>query len=116
MNYLEQIKRDRIAGDLDQGAVNFGKRESVDEIRARAERRVNSERYPQYRGHFTSYKLVVVTRRIVTKAGVAFENGDVTLGKYEEAGSCYEGSPAGWVAFSFRNGIDTAVGKSAMKI
>jgi hypothetical protein len=60
--------------------------------------------YPQYVGHWAGpeWVLVRLTRRITTKLGLAFERGDVTLGK--------RGPITGeWTVYSLRNGIDTAV-------
>lgn len=120
---LETVARDRMVGEIDQTTVELGlkawsenaaphARLSLPQVQALAERRVNSERFPQYRGHFDAYEVVRVTRSINTKAGQAFKRGDLTIAKWQEADERF-GLPAGWVAFSFRNGCDTGIGANA---
>lgn len=35
--------------------------------------------YPQYKGHFTNYRLVRVLKEVKTKAGLAFARGEYAL-------------------------------------
>jgi hypothetical protein len=64
--------------------------------------------YKQYRGHWSGWVLVRVKRRVVTKAGVAFEAGDFTHARKDEHSWQL---PVGgrWVVYSHRNGVDTAL-------
>lgn len=57
--------------------------------------------YPQYKGHWDHYRLCRITRRVKTKAGVAFEAGDLAMVINEADGRR--------LAYSNRNGIDTGV-------
>lgn len=56
--------------------------------------------YPQYDGYFRELQLVRVTKRIETKAGLAFESGDISIG--EPAGSF-------WEVYSPRTGMLTLI-------
>lgn len=120
----ESIRRDRLAGSIDQTAVNQGlqawrkpsapsARITLLELLALAEARAGADRFPQYRGHYDDWEVVRITRRISTKMGEAFRAGDLTLARWHEADGPY--SPAGWTAFSFRNGCDTGVGRHAVR-
>lgn len=72
-------------------------------FQARAEAQVAA--YPQYAGHFEGYTLVHFTRRVRTKAGVAFEKGDVAL-LAPRSKQWTAGYRAVW---SLRNAVDTSV-------
>lgn len=67
--------------------------------------------YPQYEGHWDGpeWKVVRIRSRVVTKMGVAFEAGDVTIARREGVDWFTSQQPR-WVAYSWRNAIDTAVG------
>ncbi len=64
--------------------------------------------YPQYRGHWDgpAWVLYRVMRRVETKAGIAFEPGDVTLG-YRYRTRLWSSSTV--TLYSLRNGSDTLV-------
>jgi hypothetical protein len=66
--------------------------------------------YPQYEGHWDSWKPVEVLRRVVTKAGVAFEKGDVSI---VEPLSSITGEFV--TVYSFRNGVDTSIKATYVK-
>lgn len=94
--------------DAAQTSVNYVKgldpkgAMTADVVRAVAG--VEHQEYPQYNGHWdeaNGWVLVLVTRKVETKMGVAFEPGDVTLGK--RAGFLGDG----WTVYSIRNGCDT---------
>ena len=59
--------------------------------------------WPQYAGHWqgSEWVLVEITRRVVTKGGVAFEPGDITIARPP----LWIGGD--WTAYSLRNRIDT---------
>jgi hypothetical protein len=59
--------------------------------------------YPQYRGRFQAYRLCRVKRDVVTKAGLAFQAGELAIVSPQrtDLGSC--------LVWSARNRIDTAV-------
>jgi hypothetical protein len=66
--------------------------------------------YPQYRGHFASYRLVRVTRDVKTKMGLAFARGEYAIAtehKDELPGLPSSGKFA--TVWSRRNQIDTSV-------
>lgn len=109
---LASIRNAQRLGELDQELANEGK-VTLDDLRLMAERSVGADRFPQYRGHFASFELVTITSSVRTKLGQAFKRGDRTLARWEDSS---EDRPAGgWVAFSFRNGCDTAVGLDAKR-
>lgn len=62
--------------------------------------------YLQYQGHWDGreWEVKQMTRRLVTKMGVAFEPGDWVLCKKEGSGVWTR-----WTAYSFRNACDTAI-------
>jgi hypothetical protein len=68
-------------------------------------------RYPQYAGHWSGeeWKLVKVNRRIVSKLGVAFEVGDVTIARPDPYDERDNAGRLLWFAYSTRNNVDTAV-------
>ena len=70
-----------------------------DSIRAAAE--AAHSKYPQYKGHWDDFVPVIVTKRIVSKLGVAFEKDEPSIGKRDEEGN--------FSVYSTRNGIDTLV-------
>jgi hypothetical protein len=78
------------------------RREQAEFVRRFATERHRS--YPQYAGYWSapSWRLVKITRRIVTKLGVAFEEGDVTLGAIRL-------TTDGWTVYSLRNACNTIV-------
>lgn len=66
------------------------------------------EDLPQYDGAWEDWTLVEVTGTVRTKLGLAFEKGDITIGRYEQGlGMAY---PGRWTLYSIRNGINTAGG------
>ena len=67
-------------------------------------------RYPQYRGHFTSYRLVRVKGDVKTKAGLAFTRGEYAIAT--EKKDELPGLPSSGkfiTVWSRRNQIDTSV-------
>lgn len=67
-------------------------------------------RYPQYKNHFTSYRLVRVTCDVKTKAGLAFARGEFAIAtekKDELPGLPSSGRYV--TVWSRRNQIDTSV-------
>lgn len=65
--------------------------------------------YRQYDGYWDGpeWKVVTITKRVVTKMGVAFEKNERTIAKPDDSGDRdFEGS---WTAYSVRNGINTLV-------
>ena len=67
-------------------------------------------RYPQYRGHFASYRLVRVKGDVKTKAGLAFTRGEYAIAtekKDELPGLPSSGKFV--TVWSRRNQIDTSV-------
>lgn len=67
--------------------------------------------YPQYRGHWDDHRwrLVQITNRVTTKAGVAFEAGDITIARRSW-------SRGDWIAYSIRNGVDTRIDHYVQKL
>jgi len=119
---IESIRRDRNSGRIAQERITDGLRAwassqadlrlTLEEVETLAECRVDADRFPQYLGAFSGRAVVRLRRKVRTKMGVAFERGDLTIARWEPADERF-GIPAGWVAFSFRNGIDTSVGLNA---
>jgi hypothetical protein len=71
------------------------------------------EEYPQYLGHFDKYILVLVTKRIKTKLGVAFEKGDIAIAvptTHDAAGRRFR------FVYSNRNAVDTSVPEADIKL
>jgi hypothetical protein len=67
-------------------------------------------KYPQYKGHFASYRLVRIKRDVKTKAGLAFASGEYALAtekKDELPGLPSSGKYV--TVWSRRNQIDTSV-------
>lgn len=62
--------------------------------------------YEQYNGHWAEFAPIRIVRKVRTKMGVAFEAGDITLGKWE---TCEWDNTKRIVAFSFRNCVDTVI-------
>lgn len=79
--------------------------------------------YPQYKGYWTDFALVKVTKRVRTKMGVAFERGEVVIGKRDEKVSDPSLSPAtlaelnkpSWTLYSRSNGMNTRVGEKHVR-
>jgi hypothetical protein len=66
--------------------------------------------YPQYKNHFTSYRLVRITRDVKTKMGLAFTRGEFAIAtekKDELPGLPSSGKFV--TVWSRRNQIDTSV-------
>ncbi len=66
--------------------------------------------YPQYKNHFTGYRLVRIKRDVTTKAGLAFARGEYALAtekKDELPGLPSSGKFV--TAWSRRNQLDTSV-------
>jgi hypothetical protein len=71
---------------------------------------VQVARYPQYKNHFTSYRLVRITRDVKTKMGLAFARGEYAIAtekKDELPGLPSNGKYV--TVWSRRNKIDTSV-------
>lgn len=64
--------------------------------------------YPQYEGHWDTWRLARITNRVRTKLGTAFEPGDIVLAAPENR-PIWAGSITYRSCYSVRNGIDTAV-------
>jgi len=67
-------------------------------------------RYPQYTGHFTSYRLVRIKRDVKTKMGLAFARGEYAIAT--EVRDELPGLPSSGkfvTVWSRRNEIDTRV-------
>ena len=67
-------------------------------------------RYPQYKNHFTSYRLVRVTCDVKTKAGLAFARGEFAIAT--EKADELPGLPSSGkfvTVWSRRNQVDTSV-------
>ncbi len=64
--------------------------------------------HPQYQGHWDGedWYMVVFTKRVTTKMGIAFEAGDVTIAHGPAGEDEYDTFPT---AYSLRNKIDTSV-------
>jgi len=58
------------------------------------------DQYPQYEGHWDGWTRYRIRHRIVTKMGEAFLPGDIVIG-HHDGGHL--------IAYSIRNGIDTAI-------
>ncbi len=56
--------------------------------------------YPQYKGYFRDYRLCRVLKEVKTKMGIAFSEGEVSMGV---------NSGGNTVVWSVRNKIDTVV-------
>jgi hypothetical protein len=63
--------------------------------------------YPQYDGKHDdpAWRPCLVRRRIVTRMGLAFEKGEVSIGR--ETPTVYAATGAGYDVWSVRNGIHT---------
>lgn len=66
--------------------------------------------YPQYRGHWDGpeWTLIRLKRRVKTKLGVAFEEGEIALATLRAAEPEYD-LPEAWTAWSVSNRINTSV-------
>lgn len=66
--------------------------------------------WPQYAGHFASYKLVRLKRDVRTKAGLAFKSGEYAIAtKPREALPALPSSGKFITVWSRRNKVDTSV-------
>jgi hypothetical protein len=68
------------------------------------------EQHPQYRNHFTSYRLVKIKRDVKTKAGLAFASGEYAIAT--ERRDELPGLPSSGrfvTVWSRRNQVDTSV-------
>lgn len=100
---------------------------TIETMRATAE--AAHAQYPQYAGHWDDWTVGMVTKRIRTKSGVAFEKGDQVmvspdtrseripprgLDKYRP----YDEWPVKQfrTCYSFRNQIDTSVPADAVRV
>jgi hypothetical protein len=74
--------------------------------------------YPQYKGHFDSYILVQVTRKVTTKGGLAFNKNELALAKAEthspECGP-FVGKQFRTV-WSANNGCDVSIPESSVRV
>lgn len=66
--------------------------------------------WPQYKGYFDNYRLVQVTRKVKTKLGVAFEEGDVAI-----AIESRDPMDCAITVYSFRNKCNTTVTPDCVK-
>lgn len=66
------------------------------------------KQYPQYRGHYAGpeWIRVQVKEDVITKSGLVFVAGDVTIAKVEEKDVYHC-----WVAYSWRQKIDVSLGR-----
>jgi hypothetical protein len=74
--------------------------------------------FPQYRGHFDNYVLVVIRKNVRTKMGLAFERGEYAVAR-PTAQRIEYGRNAGKysrIVYSNRNGIDTSILASDYKL
>jgi hypothetical protein len=66
--------------------------------------------YPQYKDHFTSYRLVRILRDVKTKMGLAFTRGEYALAtEYKDELPGLPSSGRFVTVWSRRNQIDTSV-------
>lgn len=65
--------------------------------------------WPQYNGHFTNYKLVRLKRDVMTKAGLAFTQGEYAIAAPHSNGIPGLSSGRFVTVWSRRNKIDTSV-------
>ncbi len=74
-------------------------------------------RYPQYNGKFRTpgWKRLTITRQVRTKFGIAFEKGDVVIGRFEEFDDG-ETKQIRMFAYSWRNKISTLIKESHFKV
>ena len=78
-----------------------------------AEAEAQNSKYPQYKGHWSGpeWKLFLIKKNVKTKMGLAFEKGEVVLGKVDalpiESGP-YIGQQS-FTCYSSRNRIDTGL-------
>lgn len=105
---LDDIYRQRYVGGMIQEMLSRRYwRESLTKqtLAYWAEKVVDSEKYPQYRGYFSGdeWEIAVVLKDVYTQSGPAFYFGDVTLVKKSFQPSYSE------TAFSFRNAVSTAI-------
>ncbi len=81
---------------------------TIESLKATAAAQV--ARYPQYRGHFASYRLVRIKSDVKTKAGLAFARGEYAIAterKDELPGLPSSGKYV--TVWSRRNSVDTSV-------
>ena len=71
--------------------------------------------YPQYKDHWDGWGLCRLSARIKTKAGIAFERGDLALYKVERRDTPGE-PPIVVTLYSNRNGVDTQIGASTVAV
>jgi hypothetical protein len=71
-------------------------------------------RYPQYVNHWDTWGLARITNTVKTKLGTAFAPNDVVLIKPAEPGKIVPDAYA--TAYSFRNGIDTAIPRGSFVV
>ena len=75
-------------------------------------------RWPQYAGHWRTpeWYLVRVTRRVATKLGVAFEQGDIALARWDQPDprdeALFGPRRPFLTAYSARNRIDTSIAEA----
>lgn len=106
---LDEIYRQRYVGGMIQEMLVYRYHRgslTKQELSFWAEKVVDSEKYPQYKGHYSGdeWEIEEVKQEVFTKMGPAFYFGDVTLVKREgSVGFSHV------TAFSFRNGVDTAI-------
>lgn len=66
--------------------------------------------WPQYKNHFTNYRLVKITKDITTKAGLAFKCGEYAIAtEHQDALPHLPSSGKFVTVWSRRNQIDTSV-------
>lgn len=78
-----------------------------------AEAEAQNAKYPQYKGHWDGpeWKLFMIRKNVRTKMGLAFEKGEVVLGKVNST-PIFSGPYAGqqsFTCYSAKNRIDTGL-------
>jgi hypothetical protein len=98
---MQKLYVNKVAGGVDLAAT-------LKSLLATATAQV--AQYPQYKNHFTTYRLVRITRDVKTKMGLAFARGEFAIAtekKDELPGLPSSGKFA--TVWSRRNQIDTSV-------
>ena len=73
----------------------------VDKLKKQADEALKM--YPQYKGHFDKYVLVIVTRQVHTKMGLAFDKGEICIA------SAVENHEGFRTVYSVKNNCDTSI-------
>jgi hypothetical protein len=73
-------------------------------------------RYPQYVGHWDSWVVGTITRRVKTKGGVRFEAGDRVLVDPLRHDAAYSLSDESRSAYSWRGQVDVSVPREWVRL